>query len=159
MYRIILSVLTLLILSVPSDSVAAERPNILFLFSDDHAINAISAYGGPLADVAPTPNIDRIAKDGALFVNSFCANSICGPSRATILTGKHSHINGFYTNAMGTQFDGSQMTFPKLLQKAGYTTAMIGKRAKSSGCRKSGLRKTGERGAMRVSGRIPAAAR
>ena len=125
MYRIILSVLTLLILSVPSDSVAAERPNILFLFSDDHAINAISAYGGPLADVAPTPNIDRIAKDGALFVNSFCANSICGPSRATILTGKHSHKNGFMRN--GNNFDPTQWTVAKALQKGGYNTAVIGK--------------------------------
>jgi hypothetical protein len=68
-----------------------SRPNILFVFSDDHAVKAISAYGGPLANVAPTPNIDRIAKEGTVFINSFCANSICGPSRANILTGKHSH--------------------------------------------------------------------
>lgn len=105
---------------------AAERPNILFLFSDDHALNAISAYGGPLKDLAPTPNLDRIAKDGAVFTRSYCGNSICGPSRATILTGKHSHINGFPDND-NARFDGSQTTFPKLLQKAGYQTSLIGK--------------------------------
>lgn len=105
---------------------ANDPPNILFIFSDDHAVNAISAYGGPLADVAPTPNIDRIAREGALFRNSFCANSICGPSRACILTGKHSHINGFMRNS-SKKFDQSQWTFPKTLQSAGYQTAVIGK--------------------------------
>ena len=104
---------------------AAERPNILFLFSDDHAIKSISAYGGPLAEVAPTPNIDRIAQQGAVFTNSFCANSICGPSRANILTGKHSHKNGFMRN--GNTFDPSQWTAAKTLQKGGYNTAVIGK--------------------------------
>ena len=102
-----------------------SRPNIVFIFSDDHALNAISAYGGRLKDVAPTPNIDRIAKQGAIFRNSFCANSICGPSRACILTGKHSHINRFMRN--GNQFDASQWTFVKDLQSAGYTTSLIGK--------------------------------
>ncbi|MBI1248019.1 sulfatase-like hydrolase/transferase [bacterium] len=105
---------------------SASRPNILFLFSDDHAIKAISAYGGDLAKVAPTPNIDRLAKEGALFRNSFCANSICGPSRATILTGKHSHKNGFMRNT-GRGMDQSQWTLSKALQAAGYNTAMIGK--------------------------------
>ena len=105
---------------------AQERPNIVFLFSDDHALNAISAYGGPLKDLAPTPNLDRIAKEGAVFTRSYCGNSICGPSRATILTGKHSHINGFLDND-NARFDGSQTTFPKLLQKAGYQTSLIGK--------------------------------
>ena len=61
--------------------ISKERPNILFIFSDDHAVQAISSYGGRLASVAPTPNIDRIAREGALFENSFCGNSICGPSR------------------------------------------------------------------------------
>lgn len=102
-----------------------QRPNIVFLFSDDHAVNAISAYGGPLKDVAPTPNIDRIARQGAVFMNSFCANSICGPSRATILSGKHSHANGFMRN--GNKFDPTQWTFAKELQKSGYSTAVIGK--------------------------------
>ena len=103
----------------------AARPNILFLFSDDHAVNAISAYGGPLAKVAPTPNIDRLAREGAVFLNSFCGNSICGPSRATILTGKHSHKNGFMRN--GNNFDQSQWTVAKALQQGGYNTAVIGK--------------------------------
>ena len=104
---------------------AADRPNIVFLFSDDHAIKAISAYGGPLANVAPTPNIDQIADQGAVFLNSFCANSICGPSRATILTGKHSHKNGFMRN--GNNFDPRQWTVAKALQDGDYSTAVIGK--------------------------------
>ncbi|MEL7499665.1 MAG: sulfatase [Planctomycetota bacterium] len=102
-----------------------ERPNIVFIFSDDHAPHAIGAYDGWLKSVNPTPNIDQLAKQGMLFQNSFCTNSICGPSRAVIITGKHSHMNGFMNN--GNNFDGSQQTFPKLLRKAGYTTAMIGK--------------------------------
>jgi len=104
---------------------SSDRPNIVFVFSDDHAVKAISAYGGPLAKVAPTPHIDRLAKDGAVFLNSFCANSICGPSRANILTGKHSHINGFMRN--GNNFDQSQWTVAKALQAGGYSTAVIGK--------------------------------
>ncbi|MFP6864357.1 MAG: sulfatase/phosphatase domain-containing protein [Roseibacillus sp.] len=106
---------------------AIERPNIIFMFSDDHACNAISAYPGGLFDkIAPTPNIDRIAKEGMLFEISFCANSICGPSRANILTGKHSHLNGFLDNN-SSHFDGLQQTFPQLLRDKGYQTAMIGK--------------------------------
>lgn len=104
----------------------ADRPNIVFVFSDDHATQAISAYGGILAEVAPTPNLDRLGSDGMRFNRCMVTNSICGPSRATILTGKYSHLNGFMTNE-NTQFDGSQQTFPKLLQKAGYQTAIIGK--------------------------------
>lgn len=102
-----------------------ERPNIVFIMTDDHAAQAISAYGHPISQLAPTPNIDRIAQNGALFQNNFCTNSICGPSRAVILTGKHSHINGFRMN--GEIFDGSQPTFPKFLQEAGYKTALFGK--------------------------------
>lgn len=102
-----------------------QQPNILFLFSDDHAVNAISAYGGRLAKVAPTPNIDRLSQEGTVFLNSFCGNSICGPSRATILTGKHSHKNGFMRN--GNQFNPGQWTVAKALQAGGYTTAVIGK--------------------------------
>jgi arylsulfatase A-like enzyme len=104
-----------------------KKPNILFIMTDDHAMAAISAYQGFLANVAPTPNIDRIAKEGIRFNHMFCTNSISGPSRACILTGKYSHINGFYKNEGGGDFDGSQQTFPKLLQKAGYQTAVIGK--------------------------------
>jgi arylsulfatase A-like enzyme len=103
----------------------ADRPNIVFIFSDDHATHAIGAYGGHLAAVNPTPHIDALAARGMRFQNSFCTNSICGPSRAVILTGLHSHKNGFRRN--GDRFDGGQLTFPKLLQQAGYQTAMIGK--------------------------------
>ena len=115
----------LISVSLSTTAVAAERPNIVFIFSDDHALGAISAYGGRLKELAPTPNIDRLAKEGAIFENSFCANSICGPSRASILTGKHSHINGFKHN--GNSFNGKQWTFPKQLQTAGYQTAVVGK--------------------------------
>ncbi|HPS03113.1 MAG TPA: sulfatase-like hydrolase/transferase, partial [Candidatus Sumerlaeota bacterium] len=72
-----------------------KRPNIVWIYSDDHAQNAVSAYGGRLAQVAPTPNIDRIAQNGMIFRNSFVTNSLCGPCRAVILTGLHSHLNGF----------------------------------------------------------------
>ncbi|MBX3423238.1 MAG: sulfatase-like hydrolase/transferase [Pirellulaceae bacterium] len=102
---------------------AADRqPNILFIFSDDHATRAISAYGSSLNQ---TPNLDRLATEGVLFRRAFCANSLCGPSRACILTGKHSHANGFLRN--GNRFDASQVTLPKLLHQAGYQTAVIGK--------------------------------
>ncbi|MCG9972205.1 sulfatase [Gramella sp. YB25] len=93
--------------------------------SDDHAEQAISAYGHPVSQLAPTPNIDRIANNGAKFLNNFCTNSICGPSRAVILTGKFSHINGFRMN--GEVFDGSQPTLPKYLKEVGYETAIVGK--------------------------------
>ena len=85
---------------------ADQRPNILFLFTDDHATQALSAYGGSLAKIAPTPNLDRIAKEGILFRKCYVTNSICGPSRAVIQTGKYSHLNGFRNN--GDTFDGSQ---------------------------------------------------
>ena len=101
------------------------RPNIVFIFTDDHAPHAIGAYNGWLSSVNPTPNIDRLARDGVLFQNSFCTNSICGPSRAVIQTGKHSHLNGFRNN--GDRFNWNQQTFPKLLQAAGYQTAIYGK--------------------------------
>ena len=105
----------------------AERPNIVFIMSDDHAVSAVSAYEDWLAELAPTPNLDRIADNGMLMTRTFNTNSICGPSRASILTGKYSHVNGFFKNEKGGDFDGSQMTFPKLFQKAGYQTAVIGK--------------------------------
>jgi arylsulfatase A-like enzyme len=107
-----------------SDLAAASdhRPNILFIFADDHAAHAMSCYG---SRINKTPNLDRIATGGMLFHNCFCTNSVCGPSRAVVLTGKYSHLNGFYRN--GDRFDGSQPTFPKMLQKAGYQTAIIGK--------------------------------
>ena len=98
------------------------RPNILFIMSDDHAYQAISAYSDKLIK---TPNIDRIANEGMLFTNACVTNSICAPSRATILTGKHTHINGKIDNRM--PFDTTQVTFPQLFQKYGYQTAMFGK--------------------------------
>ena len=98
------------------------RPNILFIMSDDHATQALSCYGSRLIE---TPNLDQLAADGMLFNKSFVTNSICAPSRAVILTGKHSHLNGVPNNH--ARFDSSQVSFPKILQKNGYQTAMIGK--------------------------------
>jgi arylsulfatase A-like enzyme len=104
---------------------AAKKPNILYIMSDDHASNAVSCYKGVLSDVFMTPNIDRIAKEGIRLDNCFVTNSICTPSRAVILTGKYSHLNKTEINYIG--FDGKQQTAPKLLQKNGYQTAIIGK--------------------------------
>lgn len=109
------------VLSLASSSMAAERPNILFIFSDDHAQHAISAYG---SKVNVTPNIDRIAAGGARFLNSFVTNSICTPSRATLITGQYSHLNGV---PVFNRFDGSRDNVAKHLQAGGYHTGMIGK--------------------------------
>lgn len=98
------------------------KPNILYIMTDDHSQQTISCYDGRFNQ---TPALDRLAREGVRFENSFVANSISGPSRACMLTGKHSHANGFRDNTM--TFDGDQQTFPKLLQKAGYKTAVIGK--------------------------------
>ncbi|MEM6319970.1 MAG: sulfatase [Bacteroidota bacterium] len=106
----------------PMEEVPKKRPNILFIMSDDHAYQAISAYSGHLIK---TPNIDRIANEGMLFTNACVTNSICAPSRAVILTGKHSHLNGKIDNIF--PFDTTNITFPQLLQNAGYQTAMFGK--------------------------------
>jgi arylsulfatase A-like enzyme len=113
-------------LSAKEASGTESRPNIVFIFSDDHATQAIGAYGHELAKIAPTPHLDRLAANGMRFDRCMVTNSICGPSRATILTGKYSHLNGFYFNE-DTEFDGSQVTFPKILQQHGYRTAIIGK--------------------------------
>lgn len=102
---------------------AQQQPNIILIISDDHAFQAISAYGSNLVQ---TPNIDRIANEGVLFKKAYVTNSICGPSRATILTGKYSHKNGFKDNETSS-FNGDQNTFIKELQKGGYQTAWIGK--------------------------------
>lgn len=99
-----------------------QRPNIIFIFADDHAYQAISAYG---SRINHTPNIDRLAREGMLFRQCLVTNSICAPSRAVVLTGKYSHLNGVINNS--TPFDGSQQTVPKLLQKAGYQTVIFGK--------------------------------
>ncbi|MBK8965548.1 MAG: sulfatase [Lewinellaceae bacterium] len=98
------------------------RPNIVFIMTDDHARAAVSAYDTTLIH---TPNIDRIGREGMIFRNACVTNSICGPSRAVLLTGKYSHINGFRDNR--SRFDGAQQTFPKILRANGYYTAMIGK--------------------------------
>ncbi|MDA7681612.1 sulfatase [Verrucomicrobiales bacterium] len=123
------SLLLLLFLTLfgfgPQDLRAGQKPNIVFIFSDDHAPHAIGAYNGWLKSVNPTPRIDQLANQGMLFEKSFCTNSICGPSRAVIMTGKHSHKNGFMNN--GNSFNWNQQTFPKILRKAGYTTALYGK--------------------------------
>ena len=104
------------------------RPNIIFIFTDDHGVQAISAYGSHVnvnININETPNIDRLADEGMIFRNAFVTNSICAPSRAVILTGKYNHLNGQITNE--ETFDGAQQTFPKLLQRAGYQTALFGK--------------------------------
>jgi len=107
--------------AIPAEKKQAQRPNILFIMADDHAAHAMSCYG---SKINRTPNLDRIAKDGMRFLNCFAVNSICSPSRACILTGKYSHINGV---TVFNRFDGSQPTVAKMLQKAGYHTGMIGK--------------------------------
>lgn len=99
-----------------------KQPNIIFIMADDHAAHSISAYG---SKVGHTPNIDRIATGGMRFDNCFCTNSICTPSRAVILTGTHCHVNGVTT--LATHLDNRLLTFPKLLQEAGYQTAVYGK--------------------------------
>jgi len=106
-------------------AIAGKPPNIVFIMADDHNRQSISAYGGRYKEVAPTPNIDRLAAEGILFERMAVANSICVPSRANLITGKHSHLNGVRINS--DRFDGSQQTFPKLLQKAGYATGLFGK--------------------------------
>ena len=117
--------LALLMLCATAFAVDRPRPNIVFIYSDDHAYQAISAYGDD-RKLIQTPNIDRIAQEGMRFDRALVTNSICGPCRAVILTGKYSHRNGFYNNT-NSVFNGAQTTFPKLLQASGYQTAMIGK--------------------------------
>jgi arylsulfatase A-like enzyme len=120
-------ILILLTLFIQSGELFAQHPqpthaNIIYIMSDDHAYQAISAYGYGLNH---TPNIDKLAEQGMLFTRAFVTNSICGPSRAVMLTGKHSHINGFKDNR--STFDGSQQSVVKLLHGAGYQTAVVGK--------------------------------
>jgi len=109
----------------PSPARSGKPPNIVFIFSDDHAYQAISAYNDPRR-LIETPHIDRLAREGMRFDRCVVPNSICGPSRASVLTGKYSHANGFYNNN-NSRFDGAQTTFPKLLHAVGYQTALIGK--------------------------------
>jgi arylsulfatase A-like enzyme len=104
-----------------------NKPNIIYIMADDLTTQAISAYGGIFQDIAPTPNIDKIANEGMIFQDVLCTNAICGPSRAAILTGNYSHINSYYKNENGGKFDDSQWTFPQEFQKNGYQTSLFGK--------------------------------
>ena len=106
----------------PKKPVTSQKPNIIFIMADDHAYQALGAYGSKLIK---TPNIDRIAKEGALMQRAYVTNSVCSPSRAVILTGKYSHINGMKDN--GTYFNGAQQTLPKIFKQYGYSTAIVGK--------------------------------
>ena len=114
---------TLSLALLPAAVAAQQRYNIVYIMTDDHTAQMMSCYDNRFVE---TPNLDRIANDGVRFVNSYVANSLSGPSRACMLTGKHSHKNGFTNNEHGI-FDGSQQTMPKLMQQAGYQTAIIGK--------------------------------
>ena len=108
-----------------TDKKEDQQPNILFIMTDDHTQQALYAYGKGLLDTVLFPNMDRLAREGAIFMQSFVTNSICAPSRAVMLTGKYSHINGKIDNSV--PFDWNQQLYPKLLQEAGYQTALIGK--------------------------------
>lgn len=114
-----------LLISSCTEKKEAKKPNILFIMTDDHTQQALHAYGHGLLDEVYFPNMDRLAKEGALFRNSFVTNSICAPSRAVLLTGKYSHINGKIDNV--APFDWDQANYPRILQAAGYETALIGK--------------------------------
>src|ERR1043166_8833532 len=107
--------LLIFLLVFPVSTFAQQRPDIIYIMSDDHDADAISAYNKKLIS---TPNIDRIAAEGILFNKCFVGNSICSPARATLLTGQHSHKNGVKDNF--TRFDYTKVTMPKILQKAGY---------------------------------------
>ena len=114
-----------LILLLLVNAAKAKRPNVLFIMSDDHTAQAIGAYGSRLSKLNPTPTIDRLAKEGMLFENAFCSNSICAPSRATILTGQYAHTCGVH-DLRGSIESGRQYLAIEM-KKAGYQTAMIGK--------------------------------
>ena len=118
-------VLCLLTLVVALDVMAKERPNVLFIMSDDHTAQAVGAYATVLKPLNPTPTLDRLAAEGITFDNAFCSNSICTPSRASIITGQYPHVNGV-TDLTGRILPPKQ-TLPILFRQAGYQTAMIGK--------------------------------
>jgi arylsulfatase A-like enzyme len=126
----ILVILLLLFIGCKKSEMISEKikkPNIVFILSDDHATNAITAYNDRFKGIAETPNIDKMANEGAILTNAFSTNAICGPSRASIITGKYSHINKYYKNYKGGYFNSLQWTYPKALQEAGYETALVGK--------------------------------
>jgi arylsulfatase A-like enzyme len=121
-WRMVVATIASVVLS--ASALAQDRPNILYIMCDDHAAHALSCYG---SKINQTPNLDRLAREGIRFTNAFVTNALCGPSRATLLTGKYSHANGFKDNAGSTRFDFSQNTFIKQLREGGYHTAVIGK--------------------------------
>ena len=130
MYKIFCSLLvfvSLMISCAPKSKNIQVKPNVIFILSDDHATNAISAYSKQFEPFFNTPNIDRLAEEGAMLKNMFCTNAICGPSRASIITGKYSHKNGYFKNYRGGRFNADQWTLPKELKKNGYQTALVGK--------------------------------
>jgi arylsulfatase A-like enzyme len=117
-----------LVSAISAETFASERPNIIWIFSDDHAFQAIGAYGGRLAELNPTPNIDRLAREGMRFERAYVENSICAPSRGTLLTGKFSHLHGQLTNRPPSgSFHAGQPIFPRNLKQAGYRTGLFGK--------------------------------
>ena len=126
-----LSMVTLLLFisckSTKDVSTSKQKPNVIYIMADDLTIQAISAYGGMFKDIAPTPNMDRLASEGMLFQDALCTNAICGPSRACILTGKYAHVNGYYKNEYGGVFNEKQWTFPQEFKKNGYQTSLFGK--------------------------------
>ena len=113
--------------NVSAKVIPTVKPNIIYIMADDLTTQAISAYGGIYKDIAPTPNIDKVAKEGMLFQDVLVTNAICGPSRAAILTGNYSNLNGYYKNESGGKFNSEQWTFPQEFQKQGYTTGLFGK--------------------------------
>lgn len=123
----LLSTSIILFSCASSSKSSGQKPNIIYIMADDLTIQAISAYGGLYKDIAPTPNIDRIAKEGMLFQDVLCTNAICGPSRACILTGKYSHNNGYIKNENGGRFNDKQWTFPQEFKNNGYQTSLFGK--------------------------------
>ncbi len=128
MTRMLLPAMLLLMWATSTPAQQPPRPNVLLLYSDDHAAHALSAYRAHLPyalDLPDTPNLDRIAREGMLFRNAFVTNSICGPARAAVLTGQYGHLSGVMTNAH--HLHPTHVTFPKLLQNGGYQTALIGK--------------------------------
>jgi arylsulfatase A-like enzyme len=124
MKHLLKSVFVIVLTAAPILGLEAQQspPNIVFIFTDDHCEQALSAYDPSRMS---TPNMDRLANEGMRFTRCYVTNAICGPSRAVIQTGKYNHLNGFFRN--GITFNGDQQTFPKLLQNAGYQTAVVGK--------------------------------
>src|SRR5688572_14472245 len=123
--RVLVAGISLATMLLPTNALAQRqgpgRPNIIFIMTDDHAAHAIGAYG---SKVNKTPHLDRLAREGALLTSLFATNAICTPSRASILTGQYSHLNGV---TMFNRFDSARMTVARVLQQGGYYTGMIGK--------------------------------